>query len=172
MEKKNMNMKKILAIAILVLAVISCMNVASAGFFDFLTGNSQPETEMYKFDGFSLELPKDSTAVENQTNVAGIHVKSSILTSKAANSTLYVASLTGDNLVSSADEYVNIWVAEGASDAGKYKDWSVADLSTVKDQNTTYGKFMLVKHDGSQIVLLEGDNLTSLKNIADTYKKA
>ena len=33
-----MNMKKILAIAILVLAVFSCLSVASAGMFDFLGG--------------------------------------------------------------------------------------------------------------------------------------
>lgn len=33
-----MNIKKILAIAIVVLAVFSCLSVASAGWFDFLTG--------------------------------------------------------------------------------------------------------------------------------------
>ncbi|WP_405291859.1 hypothetical protein [Methanobrevibacter sp.] len=37
-----MNFKKIAIILLITLAVLSCLNVASAGFFDFLNGGNSP----------------------------------------------------------------------------------------------------------------------------------
>lgn len=51
-----MNMKKILAIAIVVLAVFSCMSAVSAGLFDFLGGESHMEG-----DGSQITLPGNYT---------------------------------------------------------------------------------------------------------------
>ena len=51
-----MNIKKILAITILVLAVFSCLSVVSAGWFDFLGGESHMEG-----DGSQITVPSNYT---------------------------------------------------------------------------------------------------------------
>ena len=51
-----MNIKKILAIVIIVLAVFSCLSIASAGFFDFLSGE-----KFLEGDNTQVKVPSNYT---------------------------------------------------------------------------------------------------------------
>jgi hypothetical protein len=57
----KMNIKKILAIAIVVLAVFSCLSVVSAGWFDFLGGE-----KVLEGDGSQVKLPSNYTLDEKK----------------------------------------------------------------------------------------------------------
>ncbi|WP_296796511.1 hypothetical protein [uncultured Methanobrevibacter sp.] len=56
-----MNIKKILAITIVVLAVFSCLSVASAGWFDFLTGE-----QFLQGDDAQVKIPSNYTIDEKK----------------------------------------------------------------------------------------------------------
>ena len=77
-----MDIKKILTISIILLAVFSCLNVASAGWFDFLSGDVTLES----MDS-SVTLPKNFTVNDNGTATAG-DVKIQIISSKDSPETL------------------------------------------------------------------------------------
>ena len=59
-----MNIKKILAIVIIVLAVFSCLSIASAGFFDFLSGE-----KFLEGDNTQVKVPSNYT-VDDKKMVA------------------------------------------------------------------------------------------------------
>ena len=69
-----MDIKKILALTIIVLAVFSCLSVASAGLFDFLGGGDAKNTTL-TFDGFTLSVPDNAKMVNNTTVQNGINFK-------------------------------------------------------------------------------------------------
>ena len=77
-----MDIKKILTISIILLAVFSCLNVASAGWFDFLSGDVKLESV-----DSSVTLPKNFTVNDNGTATAG-DVKIQIISSKDTSDTL------------------------------------------------------------------------------------
>ena len=115
-----MDMKKILALAIVVLAVFSCMSVVSAGWFDFLGGGTNNAT--FTFDGFTLDLPENAN-ITNETTVEDNYEQ--ILyeinwTDDGSKDTTYISvcSANGSDLVDSVDEYVSNWVSEGAKSEG------------------------------------------------------
>ena len=55
-EENKMNIKKMLALAIIVLAVFSCMSAVSAGLFDFLSGD-----QFLQGDGSQVKIPSNYT---------------------------------------------------------------------------------------------------------------
>ena len=77
-----MDFKKILVVSVIVLAVFSCLSVASAGWFDFLSGDVTLESQYS-----SVTLPKNFTVNDNGTAVAG-DIKIQIVNSKDTPETL------------------------------------------------------------------------------------
>lgn len=168
-----MNRKKIFAIAILVLAVFCCLSVASAGFLDFLGGGSQTvNNKTVSFDGFTLQLPEDTT-FNNRTPLDDGQIKVTIFEakSKAANMDIRVTTTTGPGLIHSAQRYADNMVDDGGAILENHSGWIVLDL-THANQTETPMKYLLTLHDGSCLITIEGNNVTELERIADTYQKA
>ena len=168
-----MNKKKIFAVAIVVLAVFCSLSVASAGLFDFLGGGSQTvSNKTVSFDSFTLQLPEDTT-FNNRTALDDGQIKVMIFEaqSKAANMNIRVSTTTGQGLIHSAQRYADNMVADGGVILENHSGWIVLDLSHAS-QTETPMKYLLTLHDGSCLITIEGNNVTELEHIADTYQKA
>lgn len=169
-----MDIKKILALTVLILALFSCMSVASAGWFDFWG----PANETYNFTVFSLELPEGASVTNFTTNYDdGYKVETytaSFGTEEDGNKgSITALIMSGNNLVTSIDEFVNNWENLGGIYEGTYGDWAVINIDSVPisdNSDRTYDGYILARHNGDNIVSIRGTNLTQLKNIADTYK--
>lgn len=167
-----MNMKKILAFALVILAVFCCLNVASAGLFDFLGGESETAAtnETYTFDGFTLVLPSNTSIANFTWNGTGYTVNTFIVSTEDESYTIDVT--RGSGAVESAEEYARNWVNnDGASLGGTYGNWTIIDLNSVKTENETMSGYILATHDGSTMFEIRGEDLDSLKSLADTFKK-
>ena len=171
-----MDIKKILAITIVVLALFGCMSAASAGWFDFFGGG--PANETYNFTVFSIQLPENASISNYTTDYDGTYqVKTysvSFGTEQDNNKgSITILLMNGSNLVTSIDEFVSNWEDIGGVSEGKYGDWSIINVDKVKisdNSNSTYDGYVLARHNGDNIVSIRGENLTMLKKIADTYK--
>lgn len=174
-----MDIKKILALAIVVLALFSCMSVASAGWFDFFG----PSNSTYTFDGFTLDLPENANITDYTDNGDGyikkdFDVEWADENSETGTTYITVSTVTGDSVVTTVDEYVSNWIAEGATSEGEYNGWAIININGVPmdfgddfDFNITYSGYILAKHTGSKLIMIEGQDLTQLKAIVDTYKE-
>lgn len=174
-----MNLKKILAISLLIIAVFSCINVASAGLFDFF--GPQETNATYTFDGFTLDLPNNATFANNTTKEDGYQRDYSDIEWKDADGNrtdITVSVSKGSQVVESTEEYVANWLMSGAKDEGKHGQWSIININGVPIEefseygfNITYSGYILGYHDGNKLITISGDNLQQLENIADTFKK-
>ncbi|WP_407413262.1 hypothetical protein [Methanobrevibacter sp.] len=166
-----MDRKKLFAIAIVVFAVFCCLSVASAGLFDFLGGPAAPANKTVTFDKvFSLQLPEDAVIKNNTTiNDGTILEITHDITSNATNTT-YRVTTTNGTLVSGAQEYAEKIVASSGKALGNHSGWIELDTSSVPDPITPM-KYILTKSDGGNLITIEGNNLTQVEHLADTYKK-
>ncbi len=164
-----MDRKKIFAIAIVVFAVFCCLSVASAGLFDFLGGGSAPANKTVTFDKvFSLQLPGDAVITNKTTNSTIVEVRHDI-TSNATKLDCRVTTSNG-TLIKSAQEYAESIVASSGKSLGNHSGWIELNTTSVPDEITPM-KFVLTKSEGNNLITIEGNNLTQIEHIADTYKK-
>ena len=150
-----MDIKKILTILIIALALFSCMGAASAGLFDFLGG-----MESHTFSGFTLDIPSGSNVNENYVTINNVTLMTYTIESGSHNLTVYI---TGGNVVSK-EKYLSNWVSDGATNEGTHGNWTI-----IKEKD---GNYRLAKHGDSKIIEIRGDDLEFLKKIADSYKEA
>jgi hypothetical protein len=164
-----MNIKKILALVIVVLALFSCLNVASAGLFDVFDniGGENGGNETFTINGFTVDLPKGSTISDSKSTEDGVTTESYDVTLKNSNEIVTIEVFYGPNCVDSVDEYVENWVSDGSGESfGYYNGWAV-----IKEGTGSAATYELVIQDGSRFISIWGDDLPLIKSIADTYKK-
>lgn len=172
-----MDIKKVLALAIIVLAVFSCMTTVSAGLFDFLGGGDQVKNATYKFDGFTLTFPEGATFKNNTTELTGITFdqRAFAFQPDAKNTVCMIAlKANGSGTVKSVEAYKNAALAQGATDGGKFGDWTIIDFHNttgVKSTNSSFFGLVKERPDGS-FVVLEGEKLDDIKKVAGTYKES
>ena len=171
-----MDIKKILALTVIFLALFGCMSVASAGLFDFFGGES---TQTYTFDGFTLDIPESAeVSMKNltRTTAAGYIENYHYTVTMENGDNINVSSAKGNGVVSSVDEYVANMVTGGASNLGTYGDWAIIKTNgiplSVGNGITVDPDYILVKFSGEKLITIYGNDLDQLKSIADTYKDA
>lgn len=170
-----MKLNKIATLAIIVLAAFLCLNVASAGLFDFL-GGGEPEivNETYTLDGFSVVLPKN-TSIINFTlpNNDGVNGTTYYIQDYAHNNTTCSISVgEGSNLVTSIDDYVQNMLDKGAIKEANHGNWTVLNVNNYRfDDGSKDSGYVLAMHEGSRIITISGEDLGYLQNLSDTYKK-
>ena len=171
-----MDIKKILALAILVLALFGCMSVASAGWFDWFGGSTELANETYTLDGFSVDLPENATIYNESDMDDGTYSNCYFISwgnSKDGNNgSVEIMYMTGETVIESTDQFVQLAVYEGAISQGYYKDWAIINVNGVPviSGKGTYSGYILAKYQNGSMYFLMGDDLTQLENIADTFK--
>lgn len=179
-----MNVKKFLAITVIVFTVFCCLSVSSAGLFDFL-GGGEVKNATFTFDGFTLDLPENANITNNTTTNNSItsnefEIKWTNGGNENNTTKIYIDTSVGSNLVPTVDEYVNNCVKDGAKSEGKYGNWSIININGVKNKafesldielNITYSGYIFAQMKDSKLITIEGQDLDELKHIVDTYKE-
>jgi hypothetical protein len=169
----KMDIKKIFALTVVLLALFCCISAASAGFFDFFGGGN---TKAYTFDGFTLDIPEsasvtyDNIAKNNSygfTNVSIYSIK------MEDGKTVNISSAKGEGVVSSLSEYIINMENSGAIKEETYNDWTVfnvQDASLMAGDSFVHCKYLMAKLSDGQLITVYGDDLSQLKDILNTYK--
>lgn len=168
-----MDRKKIFAIAIVVFAVFCCLSVASAGLFDFLGGGSAPADKTVTFDkAFSVQLPGDAVIKNNTTiNETTFLEITHDITSNSTNSTYRVTTSNGTH-IRDAQTYAEKLGVVGGKILGNHSKWIEINTTSIPKEATPLPfDYCLTMSDNGTLITIEGNNLTQLEHIADTYKK-
>ena len=165
-----MDMKKILALTVIGLALFGCMSAASAGMFDFLGGE---KTQTYTFDGFTLDIPEDANVHYKNESDRTADINIYTIDNKGGDDFL-VTSASGE-VASSMSKYTSMMENAGAVDEGTHGDWTIfnikkADLNVGRSMNAE-SDYMMVNLTHKKIITLQGDDLDALKKMSDTYKE-
>ena len=183
-----MDIKKILGLTILILALFVCMSIASAGWFG-------PSNETHEFDGFSFDFPEGTTIKSFSDSAKDYDSPRYVEGNSRSNFTwsdfndnydtetytvylddiVTIVVLSGDDLVPSIDEYVDNWVEDGGLYKGEYGQWVIIDVQKVPQsysapKSLNLKGYVLARYDGDKIISIYSENLTLIKNIADTNK--
>ena len=165
--------KKLLIVCLALVAIVCFSSTVSAGWFDW--GEEEVQNKTFTFEGgCSLELPEDVSILNlSETNDYGNEINTHIIMDNHTDSSYTFAVSTGDSIVASTDEYYSnvIGTYPGATLEGDYNGWTIIDLHNDGDSDDTSSRYHLALVDGTTIYLLIGDDLTVLKNVADTFKK-
>ena len=126
-----MDFKKILALTIIVLAVFSCLSVASAGLFDFL-GGDQAKNKTVEFEGFSLSLPDNAVMINNTTKDNGVTFNQHVLqyNNGKGDTYLLVLKANGSGMVNSISS-ARITISRGKSMAASTAEPSEITISVM-----------------------------------------
>ena len=171
-----MDIKKILVITIVVLALFGCMSASSAGLFDWF--KSAPVNETYNFTTCSLQLPENAS-LTNYSRVYGGTYQETVYTASFGTvednnkGSITVVIMNGSSLVRTIDDFISNWQRDGGVYEGKYGDWSIINVNNATKSdtsNSTYNGYLVARHNGDHVVAIYCTNLTMLKNIVDTYK--
>ena len=157
--------KKIFALGVIMLAVFACMNVASAGLFDF-SGGSDDSSSSYNFDGVTLDIPDGANVVvvgeDSDTDKDKVYD-----VMLGGGSSIRVCILyPSDTSAPASEHYQERGVAVGGSFNGNYyKDWGIIEVSP----SYPFGDYQLVKWNGQQLIVLMGDDHDVMNKMADSY---
>ncbi len=167
-----MDIKKIFALTVVLLALFCCIGAASAGLFDFFGGN----TQAYTFDGFTLDIPKSaSVTCDNVSrNDSYGYAEIYLYTIKMEDGkTVNVSSAKGEAVVSSIDQYIINMENSGAVKEETYEDWTIFDITDARvkmGNSSVHCKYLVAKMTNGQLITVYGDDLNQLKDIVKTYK--
>ena len=167
-----MDFKKILALTIIVLAVFSCLSVASAGLFDFL-GGDDAKNKTVTFDTFTLSLPDNTNVVNDSRTSFGITFKEYGVDYNIGKNDIrmFVDVAKGNGTMVSVDEYKNSWIHDGAKDGGKYGNWTIIDISSTSSKDRNGMNYLLIQNTSASFDILMGGDLNELKKVSDTFKQ-
>jgi hypothetical protein len=167
-----MNIKKLFALIIIVIAVFCCINVASAGLFDLLSGGNELKSETYEFPNFTVEFAEKAVVTNETYEIDGVNrTVYNITWEPDCMFHIIVDDISNSSL--SLDEYVDSLTENGAKYEGDYRGWKIVNLNgyTYYNQRYTYDDYLLIKYDGPISIMLESTDLDFLKGVADSYKK-
>ena len=171
-----MNMKKVLAISIVLIAIFSSLSVASAGWFDFITGPQEVANQTYKFDeGFTLDIPENANVTNFTLGDSDYLVNSYYIdweTANGTNQSVMVVVMSGNQLVDSVDEYIANTAEKGGVSEGTHGQWAIINMANYQNNGVMGSGYRVAFHTGDYLISLEGDDLALLESIADSYKPA
>ena len=151
------------------------MSAASAGWFDWFD-DSKVENETYSFNNFTLDLPQNASMYNRSADIYGYYMITYYVSWGAVrdgnNGSIDVSYASGENMVSSLDEYVQNWIDNGAKSEGMYGEWAIINVNGVpySSGGDSFTGYRLANFQNGSLYILGGDNLTFLKNVADTFK--
>ena len=172
MDKKVIGIGAI--VAIIIIAIIAVVAMGGMGGSGGILGNATNATaaevvtnKTYDFEYCTLELPNTTNVVNLSNNEDGFEAMLYIIADNATNSSFTMAVATGDNMISSADEYVGNMNSQG-NDVEKVEDYGKWVI--VKNNDNSSYKYMAVNIEGGHGFLISHDDMGTLKQIVDTYK--
>ena len=181
MDKKVMGIIAVVAIIVIALVALfafsgdgsspaNILSNNSSGGGILSSGDSAPEpvkNKTFEFEACTLELPEDSAILNLSNNEDGFSAMMYMVVSNSTNDSFVMAVASGENLIPSADSYVDNMIAQG-NNVEKVEDYGKWVI--VKNNDVSTNKYSAVNVEGGYGFIISHDNTTALKNIVDTFK--